>query len=105
MGGFQAISLVAGLYLLGRSRGRRYAMCGYILAVVAIGYSLLLSDSRAAMLACITGVVVLFWKNVKEFLAVKRIRSVLIMPLKVENTITLGIKGEVMRSMKEHSMR
>lgn len=81
MGGFQAISLVAGLYLLGRSRGRRYVMWGYILAVVAIGYSLLLSDSRAAMLACITGVVVLFWKNVKEFLAVKRIRSVLIMPL------------------------
>lgn len=56
-------------------------MWGYILAVVAIGYSLLLSDSRAAMLACITRVVVLFWKNVKEFLAVKRIRSVLIMPL------------------------
>ena len=81
MGGFQAISLVAGLYLLGRSRGRRYVMWGYILAVVAIGYSLLLSDSRAAMLACITGVVVLFWKNIKEFLAVKRIRSVLIMPL------------------------
>lgn len=81
MGGFQALSLVADLYLLSRFRGRKYVVWICSIAAILIGYSLLLSDSRAAMLACITGVVVLFWKNVKEFLAVKRIRSVLIMPL------------------------
>ena len=38
-------------------------------------------------------------------MAVEYANKILVMPLKVENTITLGIKGEVMRSMKEHSMR
>lgn len=31
--------------------------------------------------------------------------KILVTPLKIENTITLGIKGEVMRYMKGYSMR
>lgn len=37
-------------------------------------------------------------------MAVEYANKILVMPLKVENTITLGIKGEVMRFMKEYSM-
>ena len=38
-------------------------------------------------------------------MAAEYANKILVMPLKVENTITLGIKGEVIRSMKEHPMR
>lgn len=83
MGGFQALSLVAGLYLLSRVRGRKCVVWICSIAVILIGYSILLSDSRAAMLACITGVVVWLWGRVNDFLTFSRIRRVLIVLLMI----------------------
>lgn len=66
MGCFQAISFVAVFSLLIIEwNGRTVVRLLYLTTVFLIGYSVIISGSRAGMLACVVGVSVLAWPKIK----------------------------------------
>lgn len=71
MGGFQAVTFMAGFSLLVIYWNKREKRLVYLASVLLIGYSVVIADSRAGMLACAIGVVILNWVKIKEFLSQK----------------------------------
>lgn len=70
LGGFQAVAAVSGFALLAKDNGtinRKHIAATYII-VVLISYSVLLSESRASILSMMSGMIFLYWRNIKQTL-------------------------------------
>ncbi len=71
MGGFQAVAFVAAWLLLKGLRKQAFRVVAF-LSMLVIAYSLVLADSRAALLAAVCGVCVIYWHAIVAFFRRKK---------------------------------
>lgn len=68
LGGFQAVTLIAALVLLKKIARPIPRVFILLPAILLIGYSLWLADSRAGGIAVLAGLIALYWPEIRQFL-------------------------------------
>lgn len=67
MGGFQAIAMVIGLHYIKHSSSSKMRIVLIVLSAIYL-FTMLASDSRAAVVGCLVGVITIFWDKLKNII-------------------------------------
>lgn len=68
LGGFQAVAFIMALATLVKAEAKKYRV-GLTIIMLLIGYSVILADSRAGVVAVIFGVLTIYWSQVGRFVS------------------------------------